>query len=117
MKRSSRGSHAELRGLQWLIENNFFAFKAVSPHGPVDIIRLKGNQIVLYNVKAVFSGRRKRPPIGSTIDYLLVSEDGSCEVVPALPPVRRSLPLRDRRPLGRRGATLRSRTAVGALNH
>jgi hypothetical protein len=62
---------------------------------------------VKVNVKSML-GRRRSPPAGD-IDYLLVHADGSCEVIKALPPPRRTLPSRDRRTHGRHPAGPRYR--------
>jgi hypothetical protein len=78
------------------MERQYDCFLAVSAHGPVDLVAIKGDEVLKMNVKTVL-GKRKLPPPGD-VDFLLVHGDGSCELVKALSPARRALPLRDRRP-------------------
>jgi hypothetical protein len=95
IKRKHRGSYSELKSILWLMENGFDCFRAVSVHGPVDIVAIRGDEILKIDTKTVID-RRRRPPPGD-ICYLLVGQD-TCELIRPLPPPRRALPVRDRRP-------------------
>src|SRR5262245_44601107 len=63
-------------------------FRAVSAHGPVDLVAIRGSETLRIDVKTVL-GRRRSPPAGGNISYLLVTPDG-CELIRPLPPARRA---------------------------
>jgi len=101
VQRKHRGSRSELQGCLYLMNQGYDVFRAVSAHGPVDLVAIRGSETLRIDVKTVL-GRRRSPPAGGNISYLLVTPDG-CELIRPLPPARRALPVRSngRRPTGR----------------
>ncbi len=53
----AKGAYAELKATLWLIENGHFVFRNVSPHGPVDLVAIKGTEVLLIDVKTGSTAR------------------------------------------------------------
>lgn len=53
VERRHRGALNELAVAAWLLEQGYEVFRNVSPHGPVDIVGMKGGEIFLFDVKGV----------------------------------------------------------------
>jgi|HigsolmetaAR201D_1030396.scaffolds.fasta_scaffold03267_8 hypothetical protein len=49
--RKHRGAHAEMIAACWLMEHGWDVFRNLSPHGPVDLVAIKGDQVRLFDVK------------------------------------------------------------------
>jgi hypothetical protein len=64
------------------------------------LVAIRGNELMKLDVKSL-KGRRRSPPRGD-VHFLVVDENGDVELIKALPPTRRTLPMHERRPLGRR---------------
>ena len=79
-----RGAVNELRATAWLIGLGYDVCRNVSQHGPVDLVAIRGDEVMLIDVKATQLRRdgttrlyRRRTPLQEWLDVriLLVSED------------------------------------------
>ena len=79
-----RGCINELRATAWLIGLGYEVCRNVSQHGPVDLVAIRGDEVILVDVKGTSTRpdgtrrlNRKRTPIQEWLDVriLLVSED------------------------------------------
>ena len=73
LKAKHKGSHAELKAAAWLLEQGYEVFKNVSPHGEIDLIAIKGNEIRKIDVKRTYRGGS---PIEG-VEYLTMMANGS----------------------------------------
>ena len=79
-----RGAVNELRATAWLIGLGYEVCRNVSQHGPVDLVAIRGDEVILIDVKATqlrSDGTtrlyRRRTPLQEWLDVriLLVAED------------------------------------------
>jgi hypothetical protein len=89
-----RGAWAEMIAASWLVERGYEVFRNVSPHGPIDIVAIKGQVTEYIDVKLVSpemlisdaklgegrvtKPRLKPPQVAAGIRPLFVSPDGFC---------------------------------------
>ena len=92
MHKKHIGASSQLRAELWLLEQGYEVFRNVSAHGPIDIIAIKGNQILKLDVKTArsvgenpsfsWSDAHLLTPEQETLGVraLLVRGDGSFEI-------------------------------------
>ena len=84
MNRSHGGMFAELTACAWLLQEGYEVFRNVSPHGPYDIIAIKGDEILRLDVKSTPNVPRrsriteKMKALGVVI--LHVDPTGKCQI-------------------------------------
>lgn len=86
----AKGAHGEMVACAWLLARGYDVFRNVSPHGPVDLIAMKGGKTEYFEVKhAKYAGDGSitfpRVPVDrKSIDlqFLCVFDDGHCELAP-----------------------------------
>jgi hypothetical protein len=85
MDRGNKGAYNELLATTWLLQNGYYVFRNVSPHGLVDLIAMKDNQLILIDVKAsnIYNGKYMGrtltdDQISLGVKVLTVYDDGKC---------------------------------------
>jgi hypothetical protein len=88
MARGNKGAYSEIVACAWLMKNGYEVFRAVSPHGPIDLIAIKGGVCEYFDVKSAAKGFPARTleqqQLG--VKILRVRPDGSCEIQPGRVP-------------------------------
>lgn len=87
-----RGACSELIACSWLLEHGWEVFRNVSQHGDVDIVAMKGDEILFLDVKSVNGDQNYRNRSGLTehqlakgIKALYVFDDNTCEITNGRP--------------------------------
>jgi hypothetical protein len=79
VQRKHRGAYNELAACQWLLAQGYEVFRNVSPYGMVDIVAVRGDEILKIDVKSD-GGCLGRGQVGKGIAVLHVSDDGTFEL-------------------------------------
>jgi hypothetical protein len=84
LDRAHKGAYSEIIACAWLMKNDYDVFRAVSPHGPVDLVAVKDGVCHCFDVKSAdngFPGKTlEQQRLGVRI--LSVRPDGTCEIQP-----------------------------------
>jgi Holliday junction resolvase-like predicted endonuclease len=77
MDSKHKGAHSELVACKWLLEQGYEVFRNISPFGLMDIVAIKGDEVLKIDVK---SGRRslKKYPRAVGVVALNVHANGEC---------------------------------------
>jgi hypothetical protein len=89
VEKKHRGAYNELAACQWLLAQGYEVFRNVSPYGLVDVVAVRGDEILKIDVKSD-GGSLLRKQTGKGIAVLHVSEDGTCELDRSPPVLRDS---------------------------
>jgi hypothetical protein len=78
-----KGAHSELIACAWLLEQGYDVFRNISPYGMMDIIAIKGDEVLKIDVKSRSIGSRKKGHLttqqrAAGVVPLYVYPDGRC---------------------------------------
>jgi hypothetical protein len=80
-----KGAHNELVACAWLLRQGYEVFRAVSQHGVVDLIAIKGGAVEYFDVKTLDWAARlppyTKPEVAKLgVKFLVIRPDGSIEI-------------------------------------
>jgi hypothetical protein len=92
--RHRKGAWGELIASAWLLEQGYEVFRSVTPTGPIDLVAVNSEHILLFDVKVVRTYRKNDGSVGihgksqksamndrqqaMNVQPLFVTEDGIC---------------------------------------
>lgn len=74
------GTANEIEATLWLLNQGYDVFRNVSPHGPIDLIARRDDEILYLDVKGVKSPSATEEQIKLGVKFLMVSDAG-CEII------------------------------------
>jgi hypothetical protein len=85
MHRKHKGAHSELVACAWLLRQGYEVFRAVSPHGVIDLVAIKDGVAEYFDVKTLDWSARLPPyaeleAVKLGVKYLIIRPDGSIEI-------------------------------------
>ncbi len=81
MNRKHRGAFSELTACAWLLSQGYEVYRNVSAFGIIDLIAIRGAEILRLDVKTMGGGSLSEEQIQAGVQTILVSQDGICEII------------------------------------
>lgn len=79
--RKHMGAYGELVACAWLLSRGYEVYRNVSAHGRIDVVAMKGGEILKLNIRTMNSGHQGKLPesdIKNGILPLFVDKQGNC---------------------------------------
>ena len=85
IKHKHKGARNELAAVCWLLDQGYEVFRNVSQHGAIDIIAIRGIEILSIDVKA-YNARPSVEQLEREVQWLIPTEGGFEMVAPMTKP-------------------------------